>query len=328
MSTQLAAAPEEALYGEKSRYSAKKISPFGRLLQSLKRHWEVYVMLVPPTILLILFAYWPMVGILISFEDYSVRFGMFASRWVGLKYYVDFLTSPNFSQLLLNTLWLSLYSLIAGFPLPIFLAVCINELSSNTLKKTVQTVTYAPYFISTVVLVGILMQFLDLHNGFVNHCITLLGGRPVNFIGNPSFFRSIYVWSGVWQTTGYSAIIYIAALTSVDPSLVEAATIDGATRLQKIVHIDIPTIAPTIIILLIMAMGNMFSIGFEKVYIMQNNLNIGKSEIISTFVYKRGIQNIDYAYSTAVGVFNSVVNLVLLLAANWGAKKLSDTSLF
>ncbi len=306
----------------------KSLSYGSKLAASIKKHWEVYLMIIPPLVLLILFAYWPMAGIIISFKDYSVRRGMFASQWVGLKYYIDFVTSPAFSQLLSNTLLLSLYNLVASFPVPIILAVAINEVNSLKFKKLVQTVTYAPYFISTVVLVGMMMQFLDLHNGFINHIITALGGDPVNFMGTPSMFRSIYVWSGIWQTAGYSAIIYIAALASVDPSLVEAAIIDGANRLQKIINVDIPTIAPTIIILLIMAIGNMLGIGFEKVYVMQNPLNIGQSEIISTFVYKRGLQNIQYSYATAVGVFNSVVNLILLLAANWSAKRAGDTTLF
>jgi multiple sugar transport system permease protein/putative aldouronate transport system permease protein len=285
-------------------------------------------MLVPPLAVLILFAYLPMVGIVISFENFSVKRGMFHSDWVGLKYYKDFVTSPLFGQLLSNTLILSLYSLLAGFPIPILLALAINEARSRVFKKAVQTITYAPYFISTVVLVGILMQFLHVHNGFINHLITLVGGQPINFMGNPNSFRSIYVWSGIWQTAGYSAIIYIAALSSVDQSQVEASIIDGATRIQKIAYVDLPAISPTIVILLILALGNMMGIGFEKVYLMQNPLNLSQSEIISTYVYKKGLQNIEYAYATAIGVFNSVVNLILLLLANAGARKIGDTSLF
>jgi multiple sugar transport system permease protein/putative aldouronate transport system permease protein len=299
-----------------------------RLFRSIKAHWEVYLMLVPPLAVLILFAYLPMVGIVISFENFSVKRGMFHSDWVGLKYYKDFVTSPLFGQLLSNTLILSLYSLLAGFPIPILLALAINEARSRVFKKAVQTITYAPYFISTVVLVGILMQFLHVHNGFINHLITLVGGQPINFMGNPNSFRSIYVWSGIWQTAGYSAIIYIAALSSVDQSQVEASIIDGATRIQKIAYVDLPAISPTIVILLILAMGNMMGIGFEKVYLMQNPLNLSQSEIISTYVYKKGLQNIEYAYATAIGVFNSVVNLILLLLANAGARKIGDTSLF
>lgn len=311
-----------------SNTKGNSLSHGDSLLKSIKKHWEVYLMIIPPLVLIILFAYWPMTGIVISFENYSVRRGIFGSQWVGLKYYIDFITSPSFSQLLSNTLILSVYNLIAGFPIPIILAVALNEVKNLHFKKLVQTVTYAPYFISTVVLVGMMMQFLDLHNGFVNHVIALFGGEPVNFMGNPPMFRSIYVWSGIWQTTGYSAIIYIAALASVDTSLVEVSIIDGANRMQKIIYVDLPAIAPTIVILFILAMGSMLGIGFEKVYVMQNSLNIGQSELISTFVYKRGMQSIQYSYATAVGVFNSVVNLILLVAANFGAKKFGDTTLF
>ncbi len=285
-------------------------------------------MILPPLALLLVFNYWPMSGVLVSFENFSVRRGIFGSQWVGLKYYIEFVTSPTFKQLFLNTIIISVYNLAASFPIPIILAIAINEVQNIRFKKLVQTVTYAPYFISTVVLVAMTMQFLDLHNGFVNHVIALLGFEPINFMGNPSMFRSIYVWSGVWQTMGYSAIIYIAALSSVDTSLIEASIIDGASRFQKIRYVDIPVISPTIIIMLILAIGNMLGIAYEKVYVMQNPLNIGQSEIINTFVYKRGLQSIQYSYATAVGFFNSVVNLFLLLLANWGAKKIGDTSLF
>lgn len=301
-----------------------------KLLVRIKQHWEIYLLLLFPLAVVIVFAYLPMAGILISFENYSFRKGYFGSSWVGIKYYVNFLTSPMFPILVKNTVVLSVYQLLAGFFLPIFLALCMNELGvgAKHFKKVAQTITYAPYFISTVVLVGILMQFFHTHVGFVNKCFVILGGKAVNFTGDPTYFRHLYVWSGVWHNCGYSAIIYISALAGVDPGLVESSVIDGANRLQKIRHIDIPCILPTIITLFILAMGRMFSIGFEKVYLMQNPLNLGQSQIISTYVYKIGLKNQQYSSATAIGVFNSIINLVLLVTANTLARRFGEHSLF
>lgn len=306
----------------------KRTSSFLRILGDLSKHWELYLMLLLPVVYIIVFQYLPMIGIVIGFEDYSIRRGIFGSRWVGLKYFKQFVTTPLFWQLLKNTLGISIYTLVVGFPIPIILALFLNEINNKFFKKTVQMVTYAPHFISTVVVVGILMQFLHVRNGFVNNVIVALGGKPINFIGNPAFFRSIYVWSGVWQGAGYSAIIYIAALAGVDQNIVEASIIDGVTRVQRVFYIDLPSIAPTIITLLILALGNIFSVGFEKIFLMQNPINLSYSEIISTFVYKKGLQSVEYSYATAVGVFNSIVNLILIISANTLARKTSETSLW
>ncbi len=297
---------------------------------SLTKHWEVYLMLLIPLAWVIIFAYVPMGGLLIAFKDYSFRRGILGSEWVGLKYFERFFTSPLLKQLVGNTLALSVYSLLVTFPLPIVLAVFLNECSVKWLKKSVQTITYFPYFISTVVLVGIMMNFFATNTGLVNKVIKLLGGSDINFTGEARYFRSMYVWSGLWQSAGYSAIIYIAALAGVPPELVEAGIIDGTNRLQKIWYIQLPTIMPTIIILLIMAMGGLLSVGYEKVYLMQNPLNLDISEIIATYVYKRGVQDAQYSYTTAIGMFNSVVNTILLVATNFICRKLTDgeTSLF
>ena len=227
-----------------------------------------------------------------------------------------------------NTLALSLYSLIISFPMPILLALAINEMRGRHYKKMVQMVTYLPYFISTVVLVGIMQNIFSVRTGLVNNIITLFGGTAVDFMGKPELFRSLYVWSGVWQGMGYSAVIYIAALASVDISQTEAAIIDGAGRFARVWNVDIPAIMPTIVIQLILAVGSIMSLGFEKVYLMQNPVNMQSSEIISTFVYKRGLINFQYSYATAVGLFNSVCNLVLIVLANMFSKKVNETSLW
>lgn len=300
----------------------------GKLGKRVRQHWELYLLLLVPLAFIIVFAYLPMFGIAISFQNFSVRKGYFGSEWVGLTHFMKFLSSPIFPQIMKNTILLSVYQLAAGFPLPILLAICFNEISAKHFKKTVQTITYAPYFISTVVLVGILMQFFHPNVGMVNGVITAFGGNAINFTGDSAYFRHLYVWSGVWQSCGYSAIIYISALAGVDHSLVEASVIDGATRLQKIWYIDLPTIMPTIVILFILSMGNMFSVGFEKVYLMQTPLNMGQSEIISTYVYKQGLEQVQYSYASAIGVFNSVINLTLLCVTNAVSKRVSETSLF
>jgi multiple sugar transport system permease protein/putative aldouronate transport system permease protein len=229
---------------------------------------------------------------------------------------------------ILNTLRLGVYSLIAGFPIPILLAVGLNEIRSLAFKKSVQMITYAPYFISTVVMVGMLMQLTDLRIGVFNRLLVLAGGSPVNFFGEAGIFPHLYVWSGIWQTMGYSSIIYIAALSGVDKELQEAALVDGVSRLQRIWHVDLACIRPTIVILLIFSFGSIMSIGFEKVYLMQNPINMSTAEVISTFVYKVGLQNANYSFSTAAGLFNSVIAFVLMAIVNQLSKKLTDTSVW
>ncbi len=294
----------------------------------IRKHWQYYLLFSVPLLYVIIFAYVPMGGILLAFKTYRISVGILRSPWAGLHYFEQFFTSPVFWMLLKNTLGLSVYSLVAGFPMPILLALMLNETTSLRFKKTVQMVTYAPYFISTVVMVSIIMQFLDPRLGFANRVIVLLGGQARNFMGVERLFQSIYVWSGLWQNTGYAAIIYIAALSGIDPTLYEAAYIDGASRLQKVIHIDLPGILPTVVILLILSVGSSMNVGFEKVFLMQNPLNLGTSEIIATYVYKLGILNAQFSFGTAVGLFNSVINLILIASVNQIARRIGETSLW
>lgn len=291
-------------------------------------NWQFWVIIAIPVIYILVFAYIPMGGVVLAFKDYSIRKGIFGSPWVGLKHFETFLTSPSSSKVIVNTLVLGFYSLIASFPIPVFLAIGLNEIKSAKFRKTVQMITYAPYFISTVVLVGILMQITDMRTGLLNNFLGLIGIDPINFFGDPKLFRHLYVWSGVWQTSGYSAIIYIAALAGVSPELKEAAVCDGATRLKRIWHVDLPAIRPTIVTMLIFACGSMINIGFDKVFLMQNNVNASVSEVIATFVYKVGLVNADYGFSTAAGLFQSVVSFIMLVTVNQISKKLTETSLW
>lgn len=293
-----------------------------------KRCWQLYVLMAPALIGLILFSYIPMYGIQLAFRDYNPLMGIMGSPWVGLDNFRRFFNSPQFRDLLVNTLAISFYSLVVGFPIPIILALGLNHVKNMKFKKSVQTITYAPYFISTVVLVGILNIFLSTDGGLINQLVKLLGHDPILFMGQSRFWRHIYVWSGVWQSMGWNAVIYIAALAGVSPEMHEAAIIDGATKLQRVCYIDLPTILPTIVITLILSCGSIMGVGFEKAYLMQNPLNLGVSEIISTYIYKVGLVNAEYGFSTAVGLFNSLVNCLVLLAVNQAAKRISKTSLW
>lgn len=290
--------------------------------------WQLYLLAAIPLAFIIIFNYLPMGGILIAFKDYSIRKGIWGSDWAGMKYFDQLFSTPIFPDILRNTIVLSLYSLVVGFPFPIILALAFNELRNGRVKKVAQTITFAPYFVSTVVVVSILMQVFSYRYGIVNAVIKLFGGEAVDFLGTASFFRPAYVWSGVWQGAGYNSVLYIAALSGIDVSLYEAASIDGASKLKKLWHIDLPGIRPTIIITLILNTGSVLSIGFEKVYLMQNAVNYGVSEIIATYVYKVGIEQAQFSLSTAVGLFNSVVNCAILLLVNWIARRVSETSLF
>jgi putative aldouronate transport system permease protein len=296
--------------------------------KSLKKQWQLYLIMLLPVASIIVFSYIPMYGVLLAFKDYSLSKGIINSPFVGLKYINMFLTLPSFYTIVKNTVFLSLYSLIAEFPFPIILAIAVDQMSRKWLKKTVQTITYAPYFISTVVLVAILLQFLSPRTGLVNLIVTALGGQDLNYIAYPNYFAHIYVWSGIWQFTGFNAIIFIAALTTVDLEQREAATIDGASRIQRIWHVDMPAIAPTIMILLILRLGRIMTVGFEKVYLMQNDMNIAASQILSTYVYKIGLINMNYSFSTAVNLFNSVINCILIVGANHIIKKLHQPALY
>lgn len=291
-------------------------------------NWQFWAIIALPVIYAVVFAYIPMGGIIIAFKDYSIRKGILGSDWVGLKYFVQFLTSPSSVTVIKNTVILGIYTLIVNFPIPILLAIGINEVRNIKFKKTVQMVTYAPYFISVVVLVGMMMQMMGLRTGILNHLLELVGIDAINFFGNAKLFRHLYVWSGVWQTMGYNSIIYVAALAGVSPELQEAAIVDGASRLKRILHVDIPAILPTIIIMLIFNCANVVSIGMDKIYLMQNSLNTSVSEVISTFVYKIGVVNANFSFSTAAGLFQSLVSFILLVAVNQICKKITETSLW
>ena len=291
-------------------------------------NWQFWAIIALPVIYAIVFAYIPMGGIIIAFKDYSIRKGILGSSWVGLKYFNQFLTSPSSVLVIKNTFILGIYTLIANFPIPILLAIAINEIGNRKFKKTMQMVTYAPYFISVVVLVGMMMQMMDLRTGIINVLLQKVGIDAINFFGDAGIFRHLYVWSGVWQTAGYSSIIYVAALAGVSPELQEAAIVDGATRVQRIMHVDIPAIMPTVIIMLIFNCSNIVSIGMDKIYLMQNSLNTSVSEVISTFVYKVGVVNSNFSYSTAAGLFQSIVAFALLVIVNQICKKVTETSLW
>lgn len=298
------------------------------LLKRMQHCWQLYVLVLPAVLCIILFSYAPMYGVQIAFKEYKVNLGIAGSPWAGLKYFKQFLNLPNFNTLMVNTLKISIYSLLWGFPMPILLALMLNQVKNKKYKSFVQTVTYAPYFISTVVLVSMLSIFLTPSSGFVNKIIESFGGKAITFMGDPKWFRTVYVASGVWQGTGWGAIVYLAALGGVDPTLYEAATVDGATKLQRMLHIDLPCILPTIVIMFILNMGSLLNVGYEKSYLMQNSLNITVSEIISTYTYKIGLLNGKFSFSTAVGLFNSVINFVLVIATNYISKKLTENSLW
>ena len=293
------------------------------------KNWSLYLLVSIPLAYLIIFRYVPMYGVQIAFRRYQPVRGILGSPWVGLDYFRQFITNHRFWSIIRNTLSISLYTL-ASVPLAIILAVLLNYIPMQGFKKTVQLVSYAPHFISTVVMVSIILQFLDTRNGLINILITFLGGEAVNFMAKEEAFYHIYVWSGVWQSIGYSSIIYIAALAGVSPELHEAAIMDGATILKRVWHIDIPSILPTVMIMFIMQCGTVMSVGYEKVFLMQNDLNLNVSEVIDTYVYKQGLTASmpKYSYSTAVGLFVSIINSILLIFVNWVSKKFSGSSLW
>lgn len=307
---------------------AKKVgAPKQTLGKRIWKYRELYLLLLPALIYVLIFNYGPMYGVQIAFKNYKGALGIWGSKWVGLKHFKDFFQGYYFWTLLKNTLILSVYNLAVSFPIPIIVALILNE-TGPKLKKAAQTILYAPHFISAVVLCGMIVTMFSKEYGVVNTILEALGFDRIYFMGEPGAFRHLYVWSGVWQQMGWNAIIYIAALSSVDPSLHEAASIDGATRLQRIIHINLPTIMPTIIITLIMAVGSIASVGYEKVYLLQTNLNVEVSEVISTYVYKRGIIDANYSFSAAVGLFNNIINIIMLCLANTVSRKVSETSLF
>jgi ABC-type polysaccharide transport system permease subunit len=307
---------------------ARRRSRWAQAQRSWRLHWQLYLLVIVPLAYFVIFKYIPMTFNVIAFKDYNVVQGPWDSDWVGFKNFELLFSNPVFGSLLKNTFLLAFYLVLASFPIPIILALALNEIRDGWFKRTVQMVTYAPYFISTVVVVSMTILVLSPRLGIVNDGLGLFGIAPINFLGDPNYFRHIYVWSDVWQTAGYSAVIYMAALAGIDPALHESAKIDGAGRLQRIRHIDLPGIMPTAVIILILGVGNMMAIGFEKAYLLQNDLNLAQSEIIPTYVYKTGLINADFSMATAVGLFNSVVNLCLLLLVNFAAKRITGNGLW
>lgn len=305
----------------KPRYSFKYVK------KRLGESWQWYVLLLPAFIYIAIFNYAPIYGLQIAFRNYRPSKGIMGSPWVGLKHFIRFVTYPEFVELFSNTLSITLYSLCT-FPCAIIFALMLNEMRNVKLKRTAQMLTYAPHFLSEVVVCSLVMMMLDRSNGPINNIIAALGGERLHFMANPDYFPSIYVWSGVWQNLGWSSILYISALASISPELIEAARIDGANRLQIIRHVNIPGIMPTIAITFIMSTGNLLSVGYSKIFLLQNDLNLDASQVISTYVYEIGLLQAQYSYSAAIGLFNNVANIIVLLLANRIVKSVTETGLF
>lgn len=304
------------------------------LKKGITKNWGLYILLLPALTYVIVFLYGPMSGVLIAFTDYNVKQGIFGSPFAGFKYFQKFLSAYNFGSLIRNTITISTYTLLAGFPLPIIFSLFLNSLNNRKVQNFIKTVSYAPHFISVIVLVSMLQIFFAPTTGVVtniyNNILQLFGKEPIisSVLTNPNAFPHLYVWSGIWQELGWGSIIYLAALSGISPDLYEAAAIDGATKFQKIIFIDLPGILPTMVILLILNTGNILSVGFEKALLMQNNINLIRSELISTFVYRVGLNNAEYSFSTAIGLFNSAINLAVLLIVNKLANKIANIGIW
>lgn len=318
MSKTNSVAPAEALpVRQKSEFTKK-----------LKDGKFLLLLAIPTVICLALFYYLPMYGIIIAFMDYKPFKGFTGSEWVGFENFMRFFNYKFFWRILRNTLLLSVYSLIWGFPAPIILALLLNEVTSTKFKKFVQTISYMPHFYSTVVVVGLFTMFLAPTGGLITKFLDMIGIHNVNILADARYFRTIYIISGIWQSTGWGAIIYLAALTNVDPQLYEAAYVDGATKMRCLWNITLPSIAPTIITMLLLNLGGLLNVGFEKAFLLQKPTTYETSEIISTYVYKAGLQSSNFSYGTAVGLFNSVISLILLICSNYVARHVSETSLW
>lgn len=298
-----------------------------RVLRRLLGSWQLYVLIAPATLYYLICHYWPLYGLQIAFKSYKPKLGIAGSPWVGMQHFTRFVTGPNFTTLMRNTLSISLSNLLIGFPIPIILALTINEIHGRRYKRFVQTVSYAPHFISTVVMVSMLTIFLNVNTGIINKLIGAFGMGPYDFLGTAEWFTAIYVVSDIWQSMGWNSIVFLAALSGIDTSLTEAAMVDGASRMQRIWHINLPCILPTVMIMFILNSGKVMSVGYEKAYLMQNALNLSHSEIISTYVYKVGLINTQYSFSAAVGLFNSVCNVALMVIVNFVSKRVSDIGL-
>lgn len=293
------------------------------------RHcWQMWILLLPALIWLVVFCYTPMYGLLITFKDYKANLGILGSPWAGLKYFRQFFETDIAFTSIVNTIRISGFSLLFSFPIPILFALMLNQISSSKVRKFLQSVSFMPYFISAVVLVGMLNIILSPTTGFVNVFLNHFGMGGKMFMTREEYFLPIYILSGIWQSMGFNAIVYIAALTTIDTALYEAATIDGASKFKQILYIEIPSILPTIIVMFILATGNMLSVGYEKVYLMQSSLNLSVSEVVSTYVYKVGIQSAQFSFATAVGLFNSVANFLIIFVTNAISRRISDISLF
>lgn len=295
--------------------------------KKIKKCKYLYLIMLVPIVYYILFHYLPMYGVIVAFKDYNIVKGVMGSPWAGIKHFQKFLTDPYFWKLVRNTLLLNIYGLVWGFPIPIILALLLNEVRGGKFKRIVQTVSYLPHFISTVVVCGMVVNFLST-DGILNQIITALGGERIQYLMDPKYFRTIFTSSGIWQTAGWTSIIYLSALTGVDQEVVEAAMIDGANRWQRIRHVTLPAIAPTISTMLIMNLGKLMNLGYEKVLLLYNGSTYETADVISTYVYRRGILSNDFSYATAVGLFQSVIGVILLISANKISKKISETSLW
>lgn len=309
-------------------YLGKNKRNFQDLKKDLKKHKWLYVMLIIPVIFVVIWNYWPMYGVIIAFKDYSPAFGILGSPWVGLKHFERFFASYFFLEIIVNTLRLSLYSLLVSVSLPIILALLFNELNRKWFKSTAQTISYIPNFISVVVVIGMVQFFFSSQDGMINMLLNTFGFPSIDFLGSPKWFPHIYVWSGVWQGVGWGTLIYTAAMSGISPDQYEAAYLDGASRLQCIRHITIPSIMPTIVISTILATGSILSVGFEKTFLLQNAANLASSEVLSTYTYKMGIINGEYSFSAAVGLFNNVINFIVLFIVNKLAQKTNESSLW
>ena len=297
----------------------------------MRRFWQLYLFVLPPIITTFIWHYIPLYGVVIAFKDYKVIDGILGSDWAGLEHFMAFFRDPYFEPILWNTIRISLYS-FATFPCSIIFALMINELTNHKFKKTVQMISYMPHFISTVVVCAMVHMFFNVDGGIVNNAIVALGGEPVPFMYKAKYFDHLYVWSGVWQGIGWGTIIYLANLSNVTPDLIEAARIDGASRWDVVVHINIPTILPTVVIMLILRVGSIMGVGFEKVFLLQTDLNLSASRVISTYVYERtlgaGGTTAYWDYSAAIGLFNTFINLILIILTNTIARKVSDIALW
>ncbi len=298
-----------------------------RTLRRMRRKWQLYLLILPAIVSVFIFHYIPIYGVQIAFKNFRSSKGILGSEWVGFKHFARFLAYPDFWKILWNTVRISLYAL-ATFPCPVILALMMNELNSERYKKFMQMVTFAPHFISTVVVCSMVLLFFDRSQGLVNNVIAALGGERYDFVSSTRYFSSLYVWSGVWQNLGWNAIIYIAALSSVSPELIEAARVDGATRLQIVRYVNFPAILPTVITMLILSAGSLLNVGFEKIYLLQNPLNMEASRVISTYVYEIGLQGGQFSYSTAIGLFNNVVNIVVIILVNGISKRVTRVALW